>query len=257
MAAAPIATWLTAAVVSLGGQLIALDALPTLREVALRILPPALALALASVRLSLGTGLRIAGFAAAGAGLMIAAHVGYRHAFGINDIAAFEAHVMAQRTVWQMLLAGAAVAAWFARSRIAATVIGAVSLAHFAWFTLLVQNPLRMAQDVGFWLLPAYLTAGAMAVAAAYAWTQLKRSRDIALMILTSLFGFSALRQVAHGSLLLDGSLGAGEDIARSVLAIVLAIAFLWVGIVRASRDWRVIATIGCRCNSVRTPCTR
>jgi uncharacterized membrane protein len=119
-----------------------------------------------------------------------------------------------------------------------------MALLHFVWFTVIVANPLWVAQEVGVWLVPAYLMAGLLVWYAPVALPQVTRARDGMAMGLIMLGGFTLLRQVAHIPMVLAAGAGEGEQIARSILAIALAGVFLWIGIVRAARDWR-IASLG------------
>lgn len=59
-------------------------------------------------------------------------------------------------------------------------------------------------------------------------------------MALLVLFALSSVRQIAAGSLPARGGVSEAESIAYSLLGVALAIGFLWHGIARSSRDWRV-----------------
>ena len=63
-------------------------------------------------------------------------------------------------------------------------------------------------------------------------------------MLLIALFAFSSLRQLFHGSILIDPGVTAGEDIFRSIVAIALAVGFLLWGISRGLRDWRIASLV-------------
>ena len=61
------------------------------------------------------------------------------------------------------------------------------------------------------------------------------RAFTLAWMLLILLFAASMLRQLFHGSLLVEPGLSQAEDIARSILAILAAIGFLlWAGLALA-----------------------
>jgi uncharacterized membrane protein len=216
------------------------DFAPAMRQLAL----PAVALGFAVIRLPLPRLVgSVVGILLALLGL-VATHIAYRQAIVIQNMPDLLARGMMERTLWEMALAAVAVMAWSLRKPLVAFVLGGAALAHFAWFTLLLHNPLWFAQDVGLWLVPAYATALFLAWAAGRLIAALQRPRDWAMMALIALFAFSALRQVAHGAMPLWLGVDAREDIARSVLAILLAIGFLRFGIARAARDWR-IASLG------------
>jgi uncharacterized membrane protein len=70
------------------------------------------------------------------------------------------------------------------------------------------------------------------------------RARVLIQMLLIVLLAFSILRQVAEGSLLSGPELSAAEDIARSILAAALAIAFLLWGIATGSRERRIFSLV-------------
>jgi uncharacterized membrane protein len=63
-------------------------------------------------------------------------------------------------------------------------------------------------------------------------------------MLLIALFVFSTLRQLFHGSLLVDPGLSQAEDIGRSLVAISLAVGFLIWGIRSSCRDWRIASLV-------------
>ncbi|WP_409321664.1 DUF2339 domain-containing protein [Sphingomonas sp. BK580] len=66
------------------------------------------------------------------------------------------------------------------------------------------------------------------------------RVRDGALMGVIVVAAFTLLRQASHAPMPLWTGTDAGEQIARSILALVLAGAFLGIGIRRQARDWRL-----------------
>jgi uncharacterized membrane protein len=63
-------------------------------------------------------------------------------------------------------------------------------------------------------------------------------------MFLVLLLSFSFLRQIAQGTMLSVAGLSAAEDIARSILAILLAVGFLLWGIRTHARDWRIASLV-------------
>jgi uncharacterized membrane protein len=213
---------------------------PTLRQLAL----PALALGLTAIRLPLPQRMRFAtGIIAALFGVA-AAHIAYRHLIVIDSRPDFVARGMMERTLWEMALAIAATAAWALRRQPIALLLGGGALTHFFWFTMLLHNPLWCDQEVGLWLVPAYATAFALVWASARLLPQFDRPRGWAMMVLIVLIAFSLLRQIAHGSMPLRFGVDGPEDIARSVLAIALAVGFLRYGIAKAASDWR-LASLG------------
>lgn len=216
------------------------DLWSTLREVVL----PASALGLTAIRLPMPQRARIATGIIATLFGMAAAHIAYRHLIVIDSRSDFIARGMMERTVWEMTLAIVATAAWAMRRQPIALLLGGAALAHVFWFTMLLHNPLWCDQEVGLWLVPAYSTAFALVWASLRLLPQFERPRGWAMMVLIALFAFSLLRQIAHGSMPLRLGVDGLEDIARSVLAITLAVGFLRYGIAKAASDWR-FASLG------------
>lgn len=158
-AAWPFALWLAVAGGALIGVPLFVTALPSLSDVALRLVLPALAVAVVGWRSGDALARRIAW---SGSALVagIALHVAYKQLFAIASFEAFVARGMAERTGWEALLAAAAFACHRRAPRVALA-FGAAALFHFAWFTGLLHNPLWSAQAVGDvpvanLLLPAY-----------------------------------------------------------------------------------------------------
>lgn len=240
-AAVPVEHWVFAGVAALAGRFVAVQAWPPLLEATLRIGLPGLAILAAAALLPAETlprrRMRRIGYAIAGAALMLAAHVAYKQLFALHTPADAFRYAMAERTVWQMLLAAAAVLAWRRHARLLAIACGGTAVAHFLWFTVVIANPLWVSQQVGVWLVPAYGVAGFLVWAAPRALPNTSRTRDLALMALITLGSFTLLRQTLPP---LDTGTGEGEQIARSILALALAGLFLWIGIVRSLRDWRI-----------------
>jgi len=216
------------------------DLWPTVRQLAL----PALALGLSALRLPMALRVRdVVGVVATLLGL-VAAHIAYRHVLVIDSPSDFVVRGMMERTIWEMALAALATAVWALRGPHIALALGGAALAHFAWFTMLIHNPLWTYQDVGVWLVPAYATAFFLTLASAWLLPDMERPRSWVMMVLISMFAFSVLRQIAHDPMPLRLGVDGREDIARSVLAIGLAVGFLRFGIARAARDWRM-ASLG------------
>ena len=187
---------------------------------------------------------RPAAWLVAGTLLLAVVHLTFKHVFALNDPQAFIAWGMAERTVWQALLAAAGIALVLRTPLTAAgRILGWLALVHFATFTLLLHNPLWSEQAVGALpvlnlLLPAYAVATALTLwlrpAALPRWVS-----DSVAMLLVAVGALSLLRQAFSGTLLLQ-PLGAGEDLLRSLLAIALALAYLGWGVRTGKRSWRV-----------------
>lgn len=245
-AALPAAKWAFIGLGALAGFPAYASNLPGWHDALLRLAIPSAAFAFALLRAGTRLRLRWTGLALAAALAIAALHILWKQLFHLADHGDFVARGMAERTLWEALLAALAVTCWRLGSRPAALAAGAAALAHFGWFTLLVHNPLWADQAVGPWLVPAYGLAAALLWAAGKVThgERVARLRDGGLMILVLVFGVSALRQMFHGPLLSSPGLTDAEDIARSVFAILAAVGFLAIGIRTASRDWR-LASLG------------
>ncbi len=251
----PLLHWIQAAVPALGGDPVLVDELPIVRDVLLRLLAPA-ALIGGAIWIG-GTRSGIEGRRATwGVAALFGAvglHILFKQLFAIGSDDLFIRLGLAERTVWEALLVMGGLAAWrigFGRAALALCVAG---FSHFAVFTVLLHNPLWADQAVGAvpivnLLLPSYGLALALLWAAPRIDPDLsarfERPRALLQMLLILLLTFSLLRQVAEGTILSGWELSAGEDIARSVVAVLLAIAFLLWGIRTSARDWRIASLV-------------
>jgi uncharacterized membrane protein len=241
-AAADVARWAATSLGALVGYPAYVANLPGWSAALTRLAAPALGLGIALALDVVSPRLRRLAIGAAGLLGVAAIHILYKQLFAIADHGAFVAHAMAERTAWEGLLAAVAAMAWIAGRRQVAATAGGLALAHFAWFTLLLHNPLWADQYSGPWLFAAYCLAGALVWASAKLdpTPRLAHAREAGLMIVILASGVSLLRQLIHGELLSSPGLTPAEDIARSVFAIAAAIAFLAWGIRSAQRDWRL-----------------
>jgi uncharacterized membrane protein len=253
-AAGPIIGWSAAGLEALGGEPFLLTNLPSLAATMRDVAPLAVALAGAML---LGAealvGHRRAASLAAVALLAMVAHVAFKQLFAIADLPRFAELGLAERTVWQVLLALAALGLSRLPKRHpamapAARIVAVVALAHFALFSLLLHNPLWTEQAVGNWpianlLLPSYGIAVGLTL-----WLRtnlrdraerLRPMFDAGAMVLIALLALSELRQLYSGSLL-TGPVGAQEDLLRSILAIAVALGFLGWGARTGQRSWRI-----------------
>ncbi len=251
---APLAKWAFAGGLALAGEpFLATEAIaPT--DLALRIAPFALAAAAFGWRASsLPRELSLTLFAVAGGLATVALHSLYKLAWSIDSLLRFEWYGLGERTIWQVLLIAAGLAAtqlvkgdMGRRIRMALLV---VALAHFAWFTLLLHNPLHAVQHVGptpiaNWLTAAYGLAIAALVLLREDLARLtERARpgaEVAIMVLVALLAVSLLRQLFAGTVLTATVIGANESLLLSLLGIALALGFLWWGSVSSQRIWRI-----------------
>lgn len=245
----PLAQWSLAGIESLFGSPVFMSELPVVRDVVLRLLAPAVLIGLGwkltepvfereDRRLALTLALGMAG---------IGLHVLFKQIWSIADANEFVRFGLAERTVWEaLLLVGALLASRLGKDR-AALGLTAASLAHFAWYTMILHNPLWAEQAVGGLplinlLVPAYSVplAGLWLLQRRELPEVVSRLASAITMLLIFLLAFSSLRQLFHGSILTAAGVTDWEDICRSIVAISLAVAFLVWGIVRGKRDWRI-----------------
>lgn len=257
-----IAVWSSALVPALAGMPAPTADLPAFAAVANRLVPVALLAALLCWRLDAARrDLRNVTGAIALLLAVLIAHIAFRQLFTLAQPDDFVARGLLQRTLWQGLLLAAGyglLVAAYARSVAWATWAGralvGLALVHFACFGFVLHNPLWDAQAVGAvpvanLLLPSYAIA---IIAAWLAGREIDRADfvpgrpggrlagDVAIMVLAFVFALSTLRQAFAGSVLVSAPMGETEDLLRSLLGILVALAFLGWGWWRKQRRWRV-----------------
>ena len=248
-AAFPVAMWSAKALLSLGGVPMAIDgdmlgAADLLRRLAL----PALLFGgpVWLLRDRLPHWLLVAMLAVAGVIAMIAVHAFYRLGFVATLGSDFVATGIVQRLVWEALLIGAGWLLWRRGLRTGALALVAAGTAHAFYYGLVLHNPLWAEQAVGGWplvnlLAPLFLlpwlatrfAAARFAPGSAVA----DRVVQAITMMLVALFAWATLRQLFHGSLLVESGVASVENILRSLLILLLAIGFLLWGIRAQRRD--------------------
>jgi uncharacterized membrane protein len=247
----PIGRWLAGALPSLTGEPMLVTSVVAVDDVLLKLLIPAallgLSLWLARKRLK-----EPELVAAASAGSVIAAaalHSLYKQLFAIGSSQAFVNLGLAERTLWEALLLGAVAVLWRLGRKTPAIILLGAATAHSAFYSLLLHNPLWAEQAVGplplLNLIPLVYAVPVAALLAARRMPEVfdkvpPRALAPVWMALILLFAASMLRQLFHGSLLVEPGLGQAEDIGRSILAILAAIGFLLWGIRTGRRDWRI-----------------
>jgi uncharacterized membrane protein len=253
-AAEPLADWTIAGFASLFGQAVMLSNLPSLAD-ALQFIAP-LAAGIGGVALLSFDGsahFRRLRLTTAAALVLVVLHVGYKQIFAIADPVRFVEYGLAERTLWEALLASAALGLASQASKLAVPArigmeIALVAVAHFTMFSLLLHNPLWADQAVGSWpianlLILSYgLAIGLVLMLRETPELKSQRLRpafDAAVMVLIAMLAQSELRQLFSGSLLL-GPIGQQEDLLRSILAIAVALGFLGWGARTDQRSWRV-----------------
>ena len=243
---APLGQWLVQGLWSLLGEPFLSTDLPGLSDVALRLAFPAAAMGIVVGRADLPTRSRTVASGLAILFAAIATHALFKQLLMIGSEPRFVALGYAERTLWEAQLAAAALLAWQWRARTATIALATASLAHFAWYSLLIHNPLLMPQASGAWLIPAFVTAVALlwATQRVCLLPGLDRARDWARMLLIPLFALSLLRWAFAGPMLAQGTVGQAEDILRSLLGALIAIGFLQWGIRSSARDWRIASLV-------------
>ena len=246
----PLGVWLEAGIASLGTDPVFVIDLPSVRDMALHLLPtvPLLGLLYGRVeerQLRLGRAI-----IATGLGL-VAAHILFKQVLGIETLTRFVEVGFLERTLWQALLLGAA---WLAANGLVrvgsrkslAIGLAALSLAHFLLYSWLIHNPLWDRQALGpLPIANLALAAYAVAIGAVLSlrlWLE-GRYRPWLDGLVVALAAFGALtlvRQAFGGSIPYDVPIGATEDLIRSLAGILLAFGFLFVGARRQERSWRV-----------------
>lgn len=242
----PLLIWATGAGGAVVGIPFLVTATPAIDMTLIRVAVPACVLIALLHRNILPERLREIGSIVAIVLSLIATHSLWKHVLAIADAARFAAAGMAERSLWEALLAATAFGAWRLGARRIAIGLGVAALLHFAWFTGAMHNPLWTDQWVGPWLVPAYSLAFVLLWLSSHAFPEpgADRARDGIRMALILMLAASLLRQAFHGSLLSEAGVSQAEDIGRSLTAIVIAIGFLQWGIRRASRDWRIVSLV-------------
>lgn len=250
-AAFPLADWLVEGGAALVGKPLFVDALQTPLDVLTRILPLTATLLVISRPLPALAQRAWDSRILAAPVLFVAAHIFFKQLFAIDSMTRFVDFGLAERTLWQALLLGSA---WLAlrglprigASRTAAIVLVCLSFAHFAVFTLFWHNPLFDRQAVGpapvaNLALAAYAVAIGMVISLRQ-WLppRAKPVLDGLAVALVSLGALTLLRQGFAGTILIDRMMTQTEDLVRSLLGILLAFGFLFLGARRNERSWRV-----------------
>lgn len=255
-AALPVAIWSSKALLSLGGVPMLIDGSAlAVGELLRRLAIPALlaGVPLWLVRDRLPRWVLFGGLGVAGAIGLIALHMLYRLGFAAVAGSDFVATGVAQRLVWDALLIGAGWLLWRRDLRIGALALAVAGTAHAALYGLVLHNPLWTEQAVGglpflnmlapLFLLP-WLGARLIATLSGRWADHADRVLQIATMLLVALFAWASLRHLFHGGLLVEPGVAPAENILRSLLILLLAIAFLLWGIRAQRRDWRIASLV-------------
>ncbi|QKG72085.1 DUF2339 domain-containing protein [Erythrobacter mangrovi] len=241
----PATRWIGTGVVSLFGEPVYVDALPSLRQTALYIIPAIAGLAVLRGQAREWQGIAWRGEWLAALPALVALHIGFKQLFAIETVSAFVEQGMAERTLWESLLLAAG---WILSTRFAwaGRLLIAAALAHFLLYSGLLHNPLWDRQAVGATpIANLILAAYAIAVAASLLLhgafpDRLRPWLDGLVVTLVSFGALTLLRQAFAGNIPMEAAMTQTEDLLRSLLGILLAIGFLLLGSRRVERSWRV-----------------
>ncbi len=253
---APVMHWLDLGTRSLNGLPMTLDRADLAPAALLRRLAaPALLIAGAwwllrhaasrAVRIALAASIAVLGG--------IALHSFYRHGFAALFSADFVSTGIAQRLVWSGALLGCAVLFHKRQATIPAIALATAAVLHTAWYSLALHNPLWSAQAVETlpvlnWLAPLFVLLPACLLLLeripGIPATLAAKLKQPVLMLMVAGFAWATLRQAFHGTLLVAPGVSDGEDIARSLLGIALAIGFLLWGIRQKLHSWRIVSLV-------------
>ena len=255
-AALPVAIWTTKALLSLGGLPMTIDGDGlSAAELIRRLAIPAILVGapLWLIRDKLPRWLLFAGLGVAGGIGIIAVHGLYRLGFAAVAGGDFVATGITQRMIWEGLLIGLGWLLWRRGLRPGAQALILVGAAHSLVYGLLLHNPLWAEQAVGGWplvnlLVPLFLLPWAAVRLIERLFAPVPTWLDLAVQIFTmtlvALFFWATLRQLFHGSLLVEPGVAPAENILRSLLILLLAIGFLLWGIRTQRREWRITSLV-------------
>jgi uncharacterized membrane protein len=232
----------------LAGVPMKLEDLPSLRVTGLHLVPAVVGGGAWTLFAAPATARRITS-AAVVVVAAIAAHVLFRHLFAALAGSDFIATGLIERAVWEAILLGAAWLAAMRNHRGVAIGLAVTAFAHFAYFSLMLHNPLWSTQAVGAQplanaLLPSF-AVGLAALLLLRRWLPagppaLRWVIDGAIMAVIAVFALTELRQLFASSLLDTTPVSSTEDLLRSLVGIVLAVGFLLWGARTHERSWRI-----------------
>lgn len=251
-AAEPLAAWSAKAGLSLARLPMALDvAALGIDAILLRLLVPALLFGgtLIVVRDTLPRNVRMIGLSLAGLVGGIALHCLYRIGFAAAFGSEFVATGLGQRLLWDALLIGGGWLALWRGQRSIAMPLAIAGSFHTLWYSLLLHNPLWSEQAVGALpvanlLIPLFAMLWFGLTLIGRLWPDRSpwydRIVQFTTMLLVGGFAWASLRQVYHGTLLVDPGVFPTENILRSIMILAAAIGFLLWGIRTHRHDWRI-----------------
>lgn len=255
-AAQPIVYWSISAAYSLMGIPMTIDTLYSFGHITAYVIAPTLltAAALYIMRTKLPSNILFIAYSVTSLAAFVALHSAYKIAFSSIVGSDFISYALLERVMWEALLIAIGWTLWrlCAAHKVAhyaaAALVGAASL-HGLYYSIIIHNPLIVEQAVGPWpIINLIIPTFAMIILSAILlkrivpefWSKYGYYWQFILMALVTIFAYTTLRQFFHGSILAFSELQPFEDIARSIVAIILAIAYLLWGIKSKQRSWRV-----------------
>lgn len=221
---------------ALAGEELIYPALPPLRDLALRLVPLAIA-ALVPLRTAGGYGAwRRPAAVVTGVLAAATAYALMKQPLAIADAAAFLRLGFYERAAITLVALGVG-RALATRAPLAARALAIVALARIVWFDLFLLSPVFAPQAVG----PIPLVNAAVllpASAAAILWTWGERRWRLPALALMLAAALAAVRQAAQGSVM-TGPVGTGENWGYSAAMLGLGLVWLWRGLVGGARDLR------------------
>lgn len=252
----PLAAWSAAAAGSLAGLPMTVSVpMLALEPLLLRLLIPATLFggALIAIRSKLPANALFVGLAIAGTIGGIALHALYRIGFASAFGSDFIATGLGQRLLWEALLIGGGWLALWRGQRSVAMPLAVAGTLHTLWYGLLLHNPLWSGQAVGplpvaNLLIPLFGMLWIGLTLIGRLWPDRSPSYDrivqLVTMLLVAGFAWASLRQLFHGTLLVDPGVFPTENILRSILILAAAIGFLLWGIRTRRHDWRIASLL-------------
>ncbi|MHA6721476.1 DUF2339 domain-containing protein [Sphingomonas sp. RS2018] len=229
---------------SLGGDRLSYLLLPDLRDAVRMILIPAgVAAAVLAWPRSYGDRRHDVTVALAVAAVFVA-YALVKQPLAIGDAARFAALGFVERAAITLVFLGAGWAL-VQRTRFVRSGYGliGIALARFVWFDGLILSPVLVAQAVGgvpvlnaAVVLPALIAAACLTLPST-------RALRIGGLVAIAIAVVAGVRQIAHGTILTGGMEG-GETWGYSAALLLLAIAWLTLGLRRRDRQLRVAALI-------------
>lgn len=220
--------------------------IPPLGALVVKLALPALVVAAVARRVTLPASIARLAVVIAGLALLGFVYAVVKQPLSIATDAAFVEVGFVERTVLTQLFLWAGV--WMMSRRSGADLdtlglaVGALALARFVWFDLAILNPVAVPQAVGPVPIANAATLHTVGIAAAFWWLarfvearesrqRLARLLRYASLAVTVLAALITVRQGVQGSIIAGSVIGTGENYLYSAALLLLALAWLAIGI--------------------------